>query len=349
MQSEAARDDDDDDDDGPGEDGGDTVDLVRYVVEPNYAGWRLDRYLCDKLRRLSRTRVQEIIANDLEYERRLKPSTLVWPGLTFDLRRRMRIEPTVPDVAALREVFLDEAILVVDKPAGLPMHPSARYHHNTLTAQLKQKYPPPFKADPAHRLDRETSGLVVCARTLEASQALTLAFAEGAVDKEYLALVEGHPPQGAFTVDAAIAEGTSLIRIAVRIDPKEGREARTRFVVERRFERDGAPFALLRCFPETGRQHQIRVHARHAGFPLVGDKMYGADPGYFDRFSKRCLEPEAWIALRLPRHALHATALSLAHPTTFAPLRFESPLPEDLAHFMSGAPAPIDHAGKRGH
>ena len=278
--------------------------------------------------------MQEIIANDLEYERQLKPSTLVWPGLTFQLRRRMRVEPTVPDVAALSQVFLDEAILVVDKPAGLPMHPSARYHHNTLTAQLKLKYPPPFKADPAHRLDRETSGLVVCARTLEVSQALTKAFAEGEVHKEYLAVVEGHPPADAFDVDAPIAEGTALIRIAVRIDQENGRPARTRFVVEQRFERDGAAFALLRCFPETGRQHQIRIHAQYAGFPLVGDKMYGADPGYFDRFSRRCLEPEAWVALRLPRHALHATALSLAHPTTFVPLRFDSPLPHDLAEFL---------------
>ena len=330
--------------DGPLEEAPDTTALVRYVVEPNYAGWRLDRYLCEKLKRLSRTRVQEIIANDLEYERALKPSTPVWPGLTFELRRRLRVEPTVPGVDALKEVYADDALLVVDKPAGLPMHPSARYHHNTLTAQLKVKYGPDFKADPAHRLDRETSGLVVCARTLTASQALTLAFADGGVEKEYLAIVEGHPTLDRFDVEAPIAEGTTLIRIAVRIDLERGRAARTRVVVERRFERDGHPFALVRCFPETGRQHQIRIHLSHAGFPLVGDKMYGADPGYFDRFSRRCLEPEAWLALRLPRHALHATALSLSHPTSGAPLRFESPLPADLREFMNGSAVPSDRS-----
>lgn len=325
--------------DGPGEGAPDTIAKVRYVVEPNYAGWRLDRYLCEKLRRLSRTRVQEIIANDLEYERPLKPATTVWPGLTFELRRRLRVEPTVPDVAELREVYLDDAVLVVDKPAGLPMHPSARYHHNTLTAQLKHKYGETFKADPAHRLDRETSGLVVCGRTLAASQSLTRAFADGAVDKEYLALVEGHPPADTFAVDAPIAEGTALIRIAVRIDAAQGRPARTRFVVEGRFERAGHRFALLRCFPETGRQHQIRIHSSHAGFPLIGDKMYGADPGYFDRFSRRCLEPEAWVQLRLPRHALHATAVSLPHPADGRPLRFDSVLPKDLTDFINGAAA----------
>jgi 23S rRNA pseudouridine1911/1915/1917 synthase len=127
------------------------------------------------------------------------------------------------------------------------------------------------------------------------------------------------------------------VRIAVRIDVRAGKPARTRFVVERRFVRDGAPFAVVRCFPETGRQHQIRVHAREAGFPLVGDKIYGPDPGYFDRFSKRCLEPEAWVRLRLPRHALHAARLVFPHPLTGVPLVFESPLPSDLSDFCLDA------------
>jgi 23S rRNA pseudouridine1911/1915/1917 synthase len=311
----------------------DTV-LLHYVVEPNYAGWRLDRYLCEKIRRASRTRVQEIIRADLVCERPLKPSTPVWPGLRFALRRSARVEPDVPEVSALAQVYLDDAVLVVDKPAGLPIHPSARYHHHTLTAQLKVKYGPDFRADPAHRLDRETSGLLVCGRTLQASQRLTAAFAAGGVDKQYLAIVEGHPPHDDFVVDAPIAEGTELIRIAVRIDAVAGRPARTRFVVERRFERQGSPFSLVRALPETGRQHQIRVHARHAGFPLVGDKMYGPDPGYFDRFSRHQLEEEAWTRLRLRRQALHAATLELDHPVSGERLRFEAPLPADLAGFL---------------
>jgi len=308
---------------------------ISYTVEPNYAGWRLDKYLCEKIRRASRTRVQEIIEHDLVFERRLKPSTPVWPGLTFRLRRRLRAEPTVPDAAQIGQVHLDDWLLVVDKPAGLPMHPTARYHANTLVSQLKVRYGEGFRADPAHRLDRETSGLVVCARTLEASQALSRRFHDGLVEKEYLAVVEGEPPE-TFEVDAPIAEGTALIRIAVRIDRVEGREAKTRFRTERRFERNGARFAVLRAFPQTGRQHQIRVHAQQAGFPLVGDKMYGPDPGYFDRFSKHQLEPEAWVKLRLPRHALHAAAISFVHPGTKAPVRYDSPLPEDLQAFVDG-------------
>jgi 23S rRNA pseudouridine1911/1915/1917 synthase len=311
--------------------------LMRYTVEPNYAGWRLDKYLCEKIRRLSRAKVQRIIERDIVSERKLKPSTLVWPGLTFELRRRMQREPTVPPPEALKEVYLDEAILVVDKPAGLPIHPTARYHHGTLISQLTVRHGKDFRADPAHRLDRETSGLVVCGRTLEACQRLMRAFKDGEVEKQYLAVVEGSPKDDAFEVDAPIAEGTELIRIAVRIDRAVGKPAKTRFQVVKRFARDGAEFAVLRCFPETGRQHQIRIHAQVAGYPLVGDKMYGPDPGYFDRFSKRCLEPEAWARLRIDRHALHAAYLGFVHPATRQPVVFESDLPEDLRDFVEGA------------
>ena len=303
---------------------------VTFTVEPNYAGWRLDRYLCEKIRRLSRTRVQLILERSLVSGRPLKPSTRVKPGLTFTLRRRAQAEPEVPQDVV--ELHLDPSLLVLEKPAGLPIHPTARYHHNTLVKLLERKHGPLLRADPAHRLDRETSGLLVCGRGAEASRALMRAFQSGEVHKEYLAVVEGHPPD-AFAVDAPIAEGTAAIRIAVRIDHRAGKPARTRFQVERRFLRDGEPFALLRCFPETGRQHQIRIHAREAGFPLVGDKIYGPDPGYFDRFSKRCLEAEAWARLRLPRHALHAARLEFPHPLTGARLAFDSPLPLDLSDF----------------
>lgn len=313
--------------------GGDEIALISYTVEPNYAGWRLDRYLCEKIRRASRERVKEIIENDLVCEKKLKASSPVWPGLTFQLRRRVRAEPTVPGIEHLKEVYVDDWLVVVDKPAGLPMHPTARYHVGTLVTQLDQRYGKD-RASPAHRLDRETSGLVVCGRTLEATQRLGRLFHDGLVDKEYLALVEGQPKDDAFDVDAPIAEGTELIRIAVRIDANEGRPAQTHFRVVARFERNGEPFSLLRAFPRTGRQHQIRIHASVAGFPLVGDKMYGPDPGYFDRFTKQQLEPEAWERLRLARHALHAARISFRHPGTRETVSFDAPLADDLIAFM---------------
>jgi 23S rRNA pseudouridine1911/1915/1917 synthase len=312
---------------------------VPYVVEPNYAGWRLDRYLGEKIRRMTRARLQGIIERGvLCEEKRLKPSTLVYPGLRFCVRRPASDEPETP--TELPIVFQDDWLLVLDKPAGLPIHPTARYQKGTLTTLLRERFGERF-AEPAHRLDRETSGLVVCGRTTEACRVLGNLFLSRDVHKEYLAICEGHPPEDAFTVDAPIAEGTELIRIAVRIDPVEGKESRTRFQVLERFTRDGAPFALLRCYPETGRQHQIRIHLHAVGFPLVGDKMYGPDPGYFDRFSRRCLEPEAWERLRLPRQALHAAHIAFPHPGTRERVTFDAPLPADLVDFMAGKPVAL--------
>lgn len=305
---------------------------IPFVVESNYAGWRLDLYLCEKIQRLSRARVQHIIKNSLLSERRLKPSSLVYPGLTFRLRRRAEVEPETP--TDLPTLYEDDALLVLNKPSGLPIHPTARYHRGTLVSLLKARSGA-ARADPVHRLDRETSGVIVCGKTTEACRTLMRAFVAGEVHKEYAALCEGHPEPDAFEVDAPISEGGATVRIAVRIDRESGKPARTCFEVKTRFEVKGEPFSLLRAFPKTGRQHQIRVHLREAGFPIVGDKIYGPDEGYFDRFSRRCLEPEAWLKLRLQRHALHAAFISFNHPTTGAPVRFEADLPADLAGFLS--------------
>ena len=310
---------------------------IEFVVEPNYAGWRLDHYLCQKIRRLSRARVQKIIRTHLLSDRPLKPSTLVYPGLTFRLRRREEPEPKTP--TELPVLFEDDWLLVLNKPAGLPIHPTARYHKGTLVTLLKERFGTDYKADPVHRLDRETSGVIVCGRSTDACRVLMRAFVGGEVHKEYVAICEGSPPER-FEVEASIAEGTELVRIAVRIDEALGKPAKTRFEVQRRFERDGAAFSLVRAFPETGRQHQIRIHLRHAGFPIVGDKMYGPDEGYFDRFSKHALEPEAWVRLRLRRHALHASAIHFLHPGSKAPVSFRAPMPLDLEEFLAGADGP---------
>jgi 23S rRNA pseudouridine1911/1915/1917 synthase len=306
---------------------------VEFVVEPNYAGWRLDRYLCHKIRRLSRARVQRIIERSLISEKKLKASSLVQPGLRFTLRRRSMEEPETPTL--LPEVFRDGWLLVLDKPAGLPIHPTARYHKGTLVTLVKERYGEDY-AFPVHRLDRETSGLVVCGRSAEVCRSLMRAFVEGEVEKEYLAIAEGWPGPDALEVDAPISEGTELIRIAVRIDRQQGKPARTRFEVLRRFEREGERFALLRAVPRTGRQHQIRVHLKEAGFPVVGDKMYGPDERYFDRFTRHQLDDEAWARLRLPRHALHAARIRFRHPGSGDRVGFESPLPEDLEAFLAG-------------
>ncbi len=319
---------------------------VEFVVEPNYDGWRLDRYLCEKIRRLSRTKVQRILKEDLVYRGRekLKPSTAVWPGLTFALKRRRDPEPDAPRDFGV--VFEDADLLVVDKPAGLAVHPTARWFHHTLTAILRERQPASEKWDIAHRLDRETSGVVVCGKRPEITRRLKIAFERhGTVKKEYLAIVHGWPAQDDFGIDLPLALLDHPLKVKVGVvPPPEGKEARTGVRVERRFEADvpwrGPRLALVRCLPHTGRQHQLRVHLAASGHPIVGDKIYGPCDRYFADFADGKLADEARAELVLPRHALHAAAIALPHPRTGAPLRVEAPLPPELAALAGVAIAP---------
>jgi 23S rRNA pseudouridine1911/1915/1917 synthase len=312
---------------------------VVFTVEPNYAGWRLDRYLQDKIRRLSRERIQHLIENRLEGPggRRLKPSTRVAPGLTFALLREAEPEPETP--MEFRVVLDDGALLAIDKPAGLPVHPTARYAAHTFTALAKARFPD-RKVDPAHRLDRETSGLLVCGSDPEWTKRLKRDFAHARVKKTYLAIALGAPAADRFTVDAPLAlTGASLVRVRMHVDAA-GLPSTTDFeVLERRVAADGAAVALLACRPRTGRQHQIRAHLRHAGLPMVGDKIYGPDEEIFDRFTRRAMTDDDHARLRLTRHALHAWRLELPHPRTREEVRLEAELPEDLRAFWDGCRA----------
>jgi 23S rRNA pseudouridine1911/1915/1917 synthase len=308
---------------------------VRFTVEPNYAGWRLDRYLQEKIRRLSRERVQHLIQERLECEdgRRLKPSTRVSAGLAFSLLKEAEPEPAAP--LEFTVVHDDGALLVVDKPAGLPVHPTARYSANTFTSAARHRFPG-RKVDPAHRLDRETSGLLACGADPEWTKRLKRAFAAGAVAKTYLALVHGRPAGERFTVDAPLAlTGASEVRVRMHVTA-QGLPSLTEFeVLGRRAAPDGAPIALVACHPRTGRQHQIRAHLHHAGLPLVGDKIYGPDELIFDRFTRHALTDDDRLVLRLPRHALHAARLELPHPRTGETVGLATPLPPDLAAFWA--------------
>jgi 23S rRNA pseudouridine1911/1915/1917 synthase len=309
---------------------------VRFVVERNYAGWRLDAYLAQKLRRLPAERIPALIAERLETAdgSRAEPGTIVQPGFAFALLKEVEPEPEVPlDFGVVHD---DGALLVVDKPAGLPIHPTARYYQHTFTTVARARFPA-YKVDPAHRLDRETSGLLACGTAPEWTRALKRAFADGKVEKGYLALVEGWPAEDRFAVDAPLAL-TLQSEVRVRMHPHpEGQPSRTEFeVLGRRTAPGGARIALVACTPRTGRQHQIRAHLHRAGTPIVGDKIYGPDERIFDRFTKRAMTPEDLAALRLPRQALHASRLVLPHPRTGERMAFECPLEKDLAAFWDG-------------
>ena len=319
--------------------------LIHYEVEPNYAGWTLAAYVAEKLKRpLPGDRLERLLRGRslVHSEPELLPETRIWPGLRFALRKRSPGDHGEP--AELPVVYEDEALLVVDKPAGLALHPTARYHVSTLTWALEQHHrnAEGQKPDPAHRLDRETSGLVACGRTPLHTRRLKGAFAARQVEKAYLAVVEGSPPQDQFEVALPLVVGGGRVKVKARVDPA-GAPSLTLCEVVQRY--DGV--TLLRCVPRTGRQHQIRAHLQAAGFPLVGDKLYGpseeiflrlaesggspAPPGMFDD-----LIPAAERArLRLWRQALHASELALPHPVSGELLRFESPLPADIAGLLS--------------
>jgi 23S rRNA pseudouridine1911/1915/1917 synthase len=304
---------------------------VRFEVEPNYRGWRLDAYLAQKIRRLTPEKIAFLIANRLEHDGPLplEPGTLVTPGLRFALVREVEPEPETP--LEFRVVHDDGALLVVDKPAGLPVHPTARYHAHTFTALARARFPD-RKVDPAHRLDRETSGLLACGAAPEHTARLKRAFARGEVTKAYLAIVEGWPAEDRFEVSAPLAlTGASLVRVRMHVHATGAASATTFEVLGRRAAPDGSRLALVACRPATGRQHQIRAHLHHAGLPLVGDKIYGHDEAIFDRFTRREMTEGDRARLRLDRQALHAWRLELPHPVGGERRAFEAPLPADLA------------------
>jgi len=309
---------------------------VRFTVEENYAGWRLDRYLQEKIRRLSRARIQRLIETRLEHDgpRPLKSASRVVPGLTFALLKEAEPEPETP--LEFGVVHDDGALVVVDKPAGLPVHPTARYALHTFTALARARFEG-RKVDPAHRLDRETSGLLACGGAPEHTKRLKSAFAHGRVWKTYLAVAEGSPRADAFAVEAPLRlSGASAVRVRMHVEA-DGLPSRTDFeVLERRRAPDGGPVALLACHPRTGRQHQIRAHLHHAGLPVVGDKIYGADENIFDRFTRHAMTDGDRELLRLPRQALHAWRLELPHPAVRERLRLEAPLAPDLKAFWDG-------------
>jgi 23S rRNA pseudouridine1911/1915/1917 synthase len=303
---------------------------IPFQVEPNYRGWRLDAYLQQKLRRLTPEKLRFVIEHRLEHDgpEPLTAASLVEPGLRFALVRDVEPEPDTP--LEFGVVHDDGALVVVDKPAGLPVHPTARYHLHTFTALARARFPE-RKIDPAHRLDRETSGLLACGGAPAHTTRLKAAFAGGRVEKTYLALAEGWPAEDRFAVDAPLAlTGASLVRVRMHVAPGGAAAATTFEVLGRRTASDGTRLSLLCCRPRTGRQHQIRAHLHHAGLPLVGDKIYGRDEGIFDRFTRREMTDGDRRALRLERHALHAWRLALPHPWTGDAIALEAPLAPDI-------------------
>ncbi|HEY4241540.1 MAG TPA: pseudouridine synthase [Kofleriaceae bacterium] len=306
------------------------------VVSGELAGLRLDHFIVTQIPRLSRTRIQDVIATQLSREGgggRLKPATTVVAGEHYVIRRPARAEPPCP--RTLDVLVSDPRLYVISKPPYLPVHASAKFYFNTLTRVMDERFPDEPELQICHRLDRETSGCLVVARDRAAAATLKQAFAtKTAVTKEYLAIVRGVPP---WTEEHVIE---LPLRVAVPGDPTKlphvrmlagsGAQAITRV----RVERVAGDLAVVRCLLVTGRQHQIRAHLAARGFPIVGDKLYG--PGGDEGFLRYCndgLVPALAALFGHPRHALHAARVSFPHPDG-GRVTAEAPLPPDLTALL---------------
>jgi len=222
---------------------------------------------------------------------------------------------------ALPVVFEDAHLLVIDKPAGLVVHPGAGHRGGTLLNGLVAHHPGCAdlpRAGIVHRLDKDTSGLMVVAKTLEAQTSLVRQLQARTVSRTYHAVVHGVLRRSG-TVDAPVGRHpVHRTRMAVT---GQGKSARTHYTPLRA----GDGWTLVECRLETGRTHQIRVHMQSLGFPLIGDPVYGV------KHASRIIAP---ALAGFDRQALHATALALLHPRTDAPMRWESPMPADFATLL---------------
>jgi 23S rRNA pseudouridine1911/1915/1917 synthase len=315
---------------------------LEVVVAGDEGSTRLDRVLATKLPQLSRSRLKALIlagSVTLKNADIRDPAYHVAAGdtITIDVPEAVAAEPQPEDIA-LDIVYEDDDIIVIDKPRGLVVHPAAGHETGTLVNALIAHCGTSLsgiggvkRPGIVHRLDKDTTGLMVAAKNDRAHKSLTEQFADhgrtGAMRRGYMAFAWGVPNRPHGTIDAPIDRHPfAREKMAVR---ESGREAITHWEIQETFAgRDGKPVAaLLACQLETGRTHQIRVHLSHIGHPLLGDGVYG--PHFKTKASH--LGPASQAALSsLGRQALHAYLLTLEHPQNGAILEWISDLPDDL-------------------
>lgn len=322
--------------------------LVTWTVEPGEIGMRLDLFLKEKYRKLSREYLQKGIREGkitLNHQQS-KPNKVLRKGDKVFVLSSRGAEPEVNFNYTI--LYEDDALLVVEKPGNLPVHPSGRYFFHTLLSQLRLENGNEVDQKKefyiVHRIDRETSGVLVIAKTSAAAASFVAQFEKRQIEKDYLAIVKGEVKEDSFVVDAPLArDPRAEIRLKMNVvemdsfgDPlyipkSEVMAARTAFEVVERLE----GFTVLRCMPHTGRQHQIRVHLWHLGFPIAGDKLYGPDSSVFLRSMQELVELPVGHGLTLKRHALHAHRLGFTHPVTGEKMQFVSKFPPELESLLS--------------
>ncbi|MDM7915067.1 MAG: RluA family pseudouridine synthase [Candidatus Eisenbacteria bacterium] len=313
-------------------------------VPPEAAGERIDRFLASRLAGVSRSRIQRWLE---EGRARIDPSEgaapepkaslLLKEGWTIVLDVPEAMEPVLePAPVPVHVVHEDDEMMVVSKQPGISVHPGAGRRQPTLVQGLIYREPDhrwpgsPERPGIVHRLDRDTSGLLVIARTDRAYLSLQQQISRREAQRRYVALVWGIPEAKDGSIEAPIGRDPRA-RTKMAVVPRGGRPARTRYRLLRSF---GAAASLLEIALDTGRTHQIRVHMEHAGFPVFGDPSYGGAGSFLSRLSPA--ERPAWARRlrRLNRQALHAYHLTVRHPGNDRRWIFESPLPDDLEELL---------------
>ncbi|MEW5967538.1 MAG: 23S rRNA pseudouridine(1911/1915/1917) synthase RluD [Pseudomonadota bacterium] len=301
--------------------GNDEGDVRELVIPDEQGGQRLDLALAALLPEFSRNRIQNwirarrIAVDDAWGTTRMK--VLGGESVRVEVEPDPDATPDAPEAIPLDVVFEDPMLLVINKPVGLVVHPGSGNRHGTLLNALLHHAPQVAelpRAGIVHRLDKDTSGLLVVAKTLRAHTDLVRQLQARTVKREYLALVYGEVDRPG-TVDAPLARDPH--NRTKRTVHTMGKEAVTHYEVVERFP----GVTLLRCRLQTGRTHQIRVHMQHIGHPLVGEQIYAA--------SRR-----PHLKIPFPRQALHAERLGLIHPVTGESMQWECPLPPDFASLL---------------
>jgi 23S rRNA pseudouridine1911/1915/1917 synthase len=307
---------------------------VEVVVEPSESGHRLDAFLACRFTSYSRVHLRRVItAGGVKVDGRGgKPA--------FRLRAGQRVTIVLPEIPRetpqpenipLEVLYQDDYLVAINKPPGMVVHPARGHWSGTLVGALQYHFGPalsgsggPTRPGIVHRLDRDTSGVILVARSDMVHARLAAQFADRSIEKEYFALVVGCPDRDRDVIRQAIGvHPQQREKMAIRGDESSARPAETFYEVLERF--DG--FAALRLLPKTGRTHQLRVHLSHIACPVLCDRQYGSRARITRGEIRR--QPDDTLVL-LSRQALHARQIALVHPATGQPLRIEAPLPGDI-------------------
>lgn len=310
------------------------------VVDESAAGQRLDAFLAGALAAVSRSRIKRGIDQKLATVNGVaeRASYRVSTGEQIEITVPPAAEGPRPEAIPIDVLYDDDTIIVVNKPPNMVVHPAKGHWEGTLAAALAHRFGQlstvggPVRPGIVHRLDRDTSGVIVIAKNDAAHENLAAQFHDRDVAKEYLAIVAGAPDRDADRVVAAIGPHPKhREKMALREDHADSRPAETFFEVLERFP----GFALVRARPKTGRTHQIRLHLMHLRTPVLCDRLYGGraklTAGELRSITRRkCAIGIPDDVALLHRQALHAQRLAFAHPATGAELEFEAPLPNDM-------------------